>query len=101
MNIWNNKWFKLSIHKKGKGEPFHWKCIVVPHRKSMGTFKYIGTKDCPELFHVQYYFVTFLFQIFFLWFIIALEMKEEKLSETKMVPYKSTHFAAIDELKKW
>jgi hypothetical protein len=90
MKIINHERFKVSIHKSGK---FYRKWQVVPHRLSMGDFRY--WKD--DTYSVQHSFVTECVQIFFLWFIIAFEMPFEKLGSSKYVRYESTHFAAIDE----
>lgn len=100
MNIWNNKWFCLSIHNQIKffsKKKFYWKPEVCPHRKSMAEMRYSGDDNCSDLYTANFSFVTHFIQIFWLWFIIAIEMKEEKLSSSKYVNYESTHYAMIDE----
>lgn len=97
MKILNHERLKIGIYKPirfGKRRlPIHWKPKIETHRRSMGDFKY--WKD--DTYHVQHYFVTEVVQIFWLWFIIGVELPMEKLSGSKYVRYESTHFATIDE----
>lgn len=96
MNLINNRWIRLSIQKSGKGEKFHWKATYVPHRKSVAEVDWIGTNDCHDLYLAKHRFTIHFLQVFWLWFVIGLELKEEHLSESKMVKYESTHFHEID-----
>jgi hypothetical protein len=99
MTIWDNKWFKLSIVKQVRffKRKWYWKPLVQPHRKSMAEFRYTGNDNCSDLYTANFSFVTHFIQVFWLWFIVALELKEEKLSSSKYVTYESTHYAMIDE----
>ena len=63
----------------------------------MAEMKWINEGECSDLYLGQHSFVTHFIQIFWLWFIIALELKEEKLSSSKYVKYESTHYAMLDE----
>jgi hypothetical protein len=98
MNIWNNKWFTLSIHHQVKfGRKFYWKPEVCPHRKSVAEMKWTNDGNCSDLYTAHHFFITHFLQIFWLWFVIGLEIKEEKLSSSKYVRYESTHYAMLDE----
>jgi hypothetical protein len=100
MNIWDNQWFTLSIHNQirffGKRK-FYWKPEVCAHRKSMAEVTWTNDENCSDLYTTQHYFMTHCLQVFWLWFIIALDIKAEKLSSSKMVRYEATHYAMIDE----
>ncbi len=94
MKILNHKFIKLSISKSGKGEPFHWKILPCPHRESMASLSY----DKDETYVATHYFVTPFIQLFWLWFVIGIELPKERLSSTKYVNYEATHYASIDEV---
>lgn len=96
MNICNNKWFRLSLHNP-RGEPLHFKALIQPHRKSMANVNYIGNETCPDLYHLHHHFVIHILDIYWLWFLIRLELKEERLSDFKVVRYEATHYAMIEE----
>lgn len=93
MKLHESKWIKVYISKSGKGEPWHWKPLQVPHRKSMADMKY--WKD--ETYITVHSFVTTFLQIFFLWFVIGIEIKQELLSSGKYTKYEATHFPVIHE----
>jgi len=96
MKILNSKFIKISICKSGKGEKFHWKIMPCPHRESMASLSY----DKDETYNATHYFVTPFIQLFWMWFIIEIELPKEKLSTSKYVNYEATHYASIDEVLK-
>lgn len=66
-------------------------------RKSMADVRYAGNDNCPALYEAQHYFVTTFLQIFWLWFVIGIEIKTERLSSSKYVNYEATHYAAVED----
>lgn len=96
MIIHKSKWIEVRVCKSGRGESFHWKPLQVPHRRSMAEMEYWKN----ETYKATFSFVTTYLQIFWLWFVIGIEIKQELLSSGKYTRYESTHFASIDEVLK-
>lgn len=94
MKIHNSQWLKIEICKAPQLEPFHWKGKQIPHRRSMADMRYFSH---GEVYEGTHYFVTDFIQIFWLWFVIGIEIKKEQLSKSKYVRYEATHYANIDE----
>lgn len=93
MKILENKWLKVTVKKSGKGEPFHFKAQYVPHRSSMAEMQW----ETGDTYKSDTYFIISFLQIFWLWFVVGIEIKKEKIGQQKYVRYEATHFASIDD----
>lgn len=94
MKVHESRWLKITINKSGRGQNWLWKPKQVPHRSSMADMRY-DSHGC--VYKSTHYFVTSFMQIFWLWFVVGIEIKRERLGENKYVNYSDTHYSNIDE----
>lgn len=93
MKLYSGKRIDIFLVKKGRSEPFHWKVVESPHIESLADMRF----DANNTYNSTNYFIAHFIQFFWLWFIIGLEIKKEKLGSSKWVRYEDTHYAVIDE----
>ena len=54
---------------------FHWWFSVTEHKQTLGEFKY----DKDEIYHVIHYMVTHFIQVYFLWWVFFLDVREPQM----------------------